>query len=145
MISYPGNSADINATRIYWDGTLVDSPGSSLNGIVSTVAGNDLRIGSSIDGTVQMSGSLDEVRLSHLYRGPAWSKYEFENQKMGGELLTYDLEYQLPSVLYRAKHLVSKYEVSHLPQSTLYLVVPFQVESHLIQQPEFLRVVPRIR
>jgi hypothetical protein len=98
MISYPGNSADINATRIYWDGTLVDSPGSSLNGIVSTVAGNDLRIGSSIDGTVQMSGSLDEVRLSHLYRGPAWSKYEFENQKMGGELLTYDLEYQLPPI-----------------------------------------------
>ena len=93
LISYPGNGADINGTRMYWDGSLVDMPASSVNGVVSTGADNDLRIGSTLDGTFQMSGDLDEVRVSEKYRNSKWAAYEYENQRHGGGLLSYELEY----------------------------------------------------
>ena len=98
-VSYPGNGADLNQTRIYWDGSLVDLPASSVDAVVNTASVNDLRIGSYLDGTNQMSGSIDEFRISTKARGPAWAAYEYQNQKTGFSLLTYDLEYQSVPVL----------------------------------------------
>ena len=95
----PWNGADLNQTRIYWDGSLVDLPASSVNAVVNTASVNDLRIGSYLDGTNQMSGSIDEFRISSKVRGPAWAAYEYQNQKTGFSLLTYDLEYQSVPVL----------------------------------------------
>ena len=46
-----------------------------------------------------MSGSSDEFRISTKARGPAWAAYEYQNQKTGFSLLTYDLEYQSVPVL----------------------------------------------
>ena len=51
LISYPGGGADLNGTRVYWDGKMVDAPASSVNALVSTSSANDLRIGSNFDGT----------------------------------------------------------------------------------------------
>ena len=99
LVTYPGNSADMNQTRIFWDGQLVDVPASSSDGTVATVSGIDLRIGSSHDGMTHMSGDLDEVRVATMPRGSAWAAYEYENQRAGGRLLSYDLEYQTAPVL----------------------------------------------
>ena len=98
LLSYPGNNADLNGTRIYWDGLLIDAPGSSLDGVVNTGSGDGLRIGASYDGTVKANGTLDEIRVSNSFRGPAWAAYEYENQKSGGQFLSYDLEHLLPPV-----------------------------------------------
>ena len=98
-VSYPGNGADLNQTRIYWDGVLVDVPASSVSAVVNTSNANDLRIGSYFDGTNRMSGSLDEYRVSNQVRGPAWAAYEYQNQKAGGSLLSYDLKYQSAPIL----------------------------------------------
>ena len=64
-VAYPGNGADLNETRIYWDGELVDVPASSFNASVNTASVNDLHIGSGFDGTNPMSGSLDEFRITN--------------------------------------------------------------------------------
>ena len=66
----------------------------ALSAVVNTSNANDLRIGSYFDGTNRMSGSLDEYRVSTKARGPAWAAYEYQNQKAGGSLLSYDLKYQ---------------------------------------------------
>ena len=66
---------------------------------VNTASVNDLRIGSGFDGTNPMSGSLDEFRISNQAHGAAWIAYEYQNQKDGGSLLTYDLQYQSIPVL----------------------------------------------
>ena len=62
LVTYPGSSADMNQTRIFWDGQLVDVPASSSDGTVATVSGIDLRLGSSHDGMTHMSGDLDGAR-----------------------------------------------------------------------------------
>ena len=80
LISYPGSGADLNDTRVYWDGKLVDAPASSVNALVNTSSSSDLRIGSNFDGTNSMSGSLDEFRLANKARGAAWANYEYQNQ-----------------------------------------------------------------
>ena len=75
----------------------MDMPASSVNGLVITGADNDLRIGSTLDGTLLMSGDLDEIRVSEKYRNSKWAAYEYENQQPGGGLLSYELEYmQVP-------------------------------------------------
>ena len=89
----------MNETRIYWDGELVDVPASSVNASVNTASVNDLHIGSGFDGTNPMSGSLDEFRITNQVRGQAWAAYEYQNQKSGGNLLKYDLDYQTAPVL----------------------------------------------
>ena len=44
-----------------------------------------------------MSGDLDEIRVSEKYRNSKWAAYEYENQRPGGGLLSYELEYmQVP-------------------------------------------------
>ena len=95
MVSYPGNGADLNTSRIFLDGKPVDFPGSSVDGIVNTVSGNDVRIGASNNAASRMSGLLDEVRISNFVRGSAWASYAYENQKKASILLTYDLKHEV--------------------------------------------------
>ena len=78
---------------------MVDAPASSVNALVNTSSSSDLRIGSNFDGTNSMSGSLDEFRLANKARGAAWANYEYQNQKSGGNLLAYDLQYKSLPVL----------------------------------------------
>ena len=99
VVSYPGAASDINATRLYVDGRRVDASISSVDGVVLTSSGIDLRLGAAHDDSVTMSGQMDEVRLSNKYRGSAWAAYEYENQRVGGQLFAYDLEYQLAPIL----------------------------------------------
>ena len=61
-------TSDLNETRIYADGKLVDAPASSVSGTVNTLAGGDLRLGSLRDGTPKMAGFLDEIRISSVPR-----------------------------------------------------------------------------
>ena len=77
----------------------MDVPASSFNASVNTASVNDLHIGSGFDGTNPMSGSLDEFRITNQVRGQAWAAYEYQNQKSGGNLLKYDLDYQTAPVL----------------------------------------------
>ena len=89
----------MNQTRIFWDGQLVDVPASSSDGTVATVSGSDLRLGSSHDGSNSNVRRLDEIRVATMPRGSAWAAYEYENQRTGGRLLSYDLEYQTLPIL----------------------------------------------
>ena len=45
VVSYPGAASDINATRLYVDGRRVDASISSVDGVVLTSSGIDLRLG----------------------------------------------------------------------------------------------------
>ena len=99
LVSYPGDTADLNQTRIYLNGKLIDSPGSSTSGIVSTSLAAGVRIGSNYNQTDSMNGLLDEVRLSSAVRGQAWAEYSYLNQRNSSNFLDYDLEYLVPPEL----------------------------------------------
>ena len=78
---------------------MVDLSASSVSGLVNTSSGQDVRIGSSYDGSNRMSGALDEIRVSKIPRGLSWASYSFENQKPDGKLLSFDLQHQaLPTL-----------------------------------------------
>ena len=98
LISFPGSGADLNQSRIYVNGELVDAPGSSVSGAVNTIlGGSGVQIGASYDGTNLMNGSLDELRISSSARGKAWANFSYKNQKRGSNnLLRYDIEHLLP-------------------------------------------------
>ena len=80
-ISFSGVTSDLNETRIYADGKLVDAPASSVSGTVNTLAGGDLRLGSLRDGTPKMAGFLDEIRVSSVARGHAWAKHSLKTSE----------------------------------------------------------------
>ena len=98
LISFPGSGADLNQSRIYVNGELVDAPGSSVSGAVNTIlGGSGVQIGASYDGTNLMNGYLDELRISSSARGKAWANFSYKNQKRGSNnLLRYDIEHLLP-------------------------------------------------
>ena len=82
LLSYPGNGADLNTTRIYLDGNLADVPASSVSGLVNTSPSSGVKIGANFDHSNSMTGLLDEVRISNQNRGQAWAKYSFLNQEV---------------------------------------------------------------
>ena len=98
LISYPGE-ANLSATRVFLDGERIDLA-SSIDGVVNTTTSIiPLKVGASSSGGSEMTGWLDEVRVSTVDRDHAWAKYSYQNQKPGASLLTQNLDYLLPPVL----------------------------------------------
>ena len=91
--SYNGLSNDLNSTKIYVDGRVVDAPASSNSGTFNTVLGSALKIGSSYNTSSHWSGSIDEVRISSNSFGDAWFQHSYNNQKASSSFLDYDLSY----------------------------------------------------
>ena len=127
-VSYPGSGSDLNQTRIYLDGRLVDSPVSSVSGVVNTQAGAGLALGSLHDGSSRMNGTVDEARLSSVARGHAWARHSYENQKPGSTFLQLDLQYVSAPVLPADLNLTvvigqaMSYQLRSEPPATLYAI-----------------------
>ena len=83
LASYPGNGADLNATRLFLNGQLVDALSFSSDGTVNTdiVSGSDLIIGAFADSSSRLNGWLDETRVSSVVRSHAWARLSYENQR----------------------------------------------------------------
>ena len=65
LVSFPGG--DLNTTRIYLNGRLIDAPASSTSGVVDTGVGSDTLIGAlrTVDGpNSHFHGWVDEARIS---------------------------------------------------------------------------------
>ena len=99
LISYTGNQADLNETRIYLNGRLSDSPSSSIDGIVNTGTGSDLLIGTLLDEGTPLNGWLDETRISSVSRSQAWARLSYENQRPDQTFFGQDLQYLEPPAL----------------------------------------------
>ena len=74
VASYHGNTADLNATRLYLNGRLIDATASSTNGTVNTGNNSELVIGGLTGGTSLLDGWLDETRISTVGRSHAWAR-----------------------------------------------------------------------
>jgi hypothetical protein len=68
-VSFAGTSSDLNETKLFVDGKIVDAPASSTSGTVNTASGSALRIGTFYNSASRMAGILDEVRISSVARG----------------------------------------------------------------------------
>jgi hypothetical protein len=119
--SYPGSNADLNATRIYLNGRLVDAPSSSNDGTVNTPSDSDLLIGAKSDSSTHLDGWMDEVRISNVSRSHGWARLSYESQRTDENFLSQDLEYLQAPVLPTDLNLtvvmallsVSKYRATH--------------------------------
>ena len=75
-VTFPSVSSDLNGTKLFVDGYLVDAPALSTSETVNTGSVNDLKIGSSYTNTIsKLSGLMDEVRISSVARGDAWIRH----------------------------------------------------------------------
>ena len=93
VASYPGNSADLNATRLYLNGRLIDATASSTNGTVNTGSNSELVLGGLPGGTSLLDGWLDETRISTVGRSHAWARLAYESQRIDKNFLNQSLEY----------------------------------------------------
>jgi len=76
----------------YADGEDLGNPDSKQNGKDNRTsnAGEDLIIGSNVDGSDSFKGSIDEMRISDIVRSPAWIKAQYLS--MTDTFLTYGPE-----------------------------------------------------
>ena len=91
--SYSGLSSDLNETKLFVDGVLVDAPASSVGGVVNTTASTAVHFGSLHNATSHAAASFDEIRISSVARGHGWIKHSYENQKESSAFISYDLSY----------------------------------------------------
>ena len=90
LVSYPGDTADLNQTRIYLNGKLIDSRIFNFrNCEYESCCRGENRV--NYNQTDSMNGLLDEVRLSSAVRGQAWAEYSYLNQRNSSNFLDYDL------------------------------------------------------
>ena len=126
VASYPGNNTDVNATRLYLNGRLIDAPGSSINGTVNTGNDSDLVIGGLPGGTSSLDGWLDETRISTVARSHGWARLSYESQRLDQNFLNQILEYLQPPVLPSDLNLTVvdgtaiSFQISSNPPATFY-------------------------
>jgi hypothetical protein len=126
LVSYPGNGADLNATRLYLNGQLVDAPSSSLDATVNTGTGTDLVIGALADSNSHLLGLLDETRLSAVSRSHGWARLSYESQRTDENFLWQDLIHQEAPILPNDLNLTvvngieMAFQLSSNPPATLY-------------------------
>ena len=99
VASYHGNTADLNATRLYLNGRLIDATASSTNGTVNTGNNSELVIGGLTGGTSLLDGWLDETRISTVGRSHAWARLSYESQRTDRNFLNQKLDYLTPPQL----------------------------------------------
>ena len=99
VASYHGNTADLNATRLYLNGRLIDATASSTNGTVNTGNNSELVIGGLNGGTSLFDGWLDETRISTVGRSHAWARLSYESQRTDKNFLNQKLDYLTPPQL----------------------------------------------
>ena len=98
LFSYSSGDS-LEKVEIYLDGKQMQVPSLGDNSQVNTITSFiPVNIGASSHGSV-MNGWLDEVRISGMPRGQAWASYSYENQRLNGTLLDFDLIYSSPPVL----------------------------------------------
>ena len=99
LLSYPGDGANLNTSRLFLNGRLIDAPSSSTDGVVSTANDSELNIARFSDGTFQLNGWMDETRISTVSRSHAWAKLSFESQRLDKNFLSQDLKYLQAPIL----------------------------------------------
>jgi len=125
LLSYPGNGSDLNRSRLYLNGRLIDAPSFSIDGTVSTGSDSELSIGRFPDGSF-LDGRMDETRISDVGRSHAWARLSFESQRLDKNFLSQDLQHLQAPIMPSDQNLTvingvpTSFQISSNPPASYY-------------------------